>query len=192
MAGFSIQRRLALGLGASALLLASIAGPALGADTVTHTITGSGLTASVADVTLASVAYQNAAHDVTGAMVLTADDSTGSGAGWNVTIQSSAFAWVGTANGGIDIPAARFALTSAAAPAMVAGQAVSVALSTGPQVPPTSPLGTLDTPRKTLVATAAYGAGTYTQSLGVTLTVPAMSRVGVYTGTLTTTITSAP
>jgi hypothetical protein len=192
MASFSVQRRLALGLGMSALLVASIAGPALGADTVTQTITGSGLTASVADVTLASVAYQNAAHDVTGAMVLTADDSTGSGAGWNVTIQSSAFVWVGTANGGVDIPAARFALTSAAAPAMIAGQAVSVALSTGPQVPPTSPLGSLDTPRKTLVATAAYGAGTYTQSLGVTLTIPAMSRVGVYTGTLTTTITSAP
>jgi hypothetical protein len=88
--------------------------------------------------------------------------------------------------------AAKFALTTAAAPVKVSGQAVSVALSTGPQVPPTSPLGTLDTPRKVLVATAAYGAGTYTQDLGVTLTIPAMSRVGVYSGTLTTTITSAP
>lgn len=180
------------GIAAGALLVATIAGPALAANTVTQTITGSGLTASVADLALVSVAYQNSAHDVTGSMVLTADDSTGSGAGWNVTIESSAFVWVGTANGGIDIPAARFALTSAAAPMMIAGQAVSVALSTGPQVPPTSPLGTLDTPRKTLVATAAYGAGTYTQALGVTLTIPSQSRVGVYTGTLTTTITSAP
>jgi hypothetical protein len=185
-------RRLVAGLAAGALFVATTAGSAAAANTVTQAITGSGLTASVADLTLASVAYQNAAHDVTGTMVLTADDSTGSGAGWNVTIQSSAFAWVGTANGGIDIPAARLALTSAAAPTLVAGQAVSVALSTGPQVPPTSPLGTLDTPRKTLVATAAYGAGTYTQALGVTLTIPAQSRVGVYTGTLTTTITSAP
>jgi hypothetical protein len=174
------------------LLVATIAGPASAADSITQAITGSGLTASVADLTLASAAYQNAAHNVTGTMVLTADDSTGSGAGWNVTIESSAFMWVGTANGGINIPASNFALTSAAAPAMIAGQAISVALSTGPQVPPTSPLGTLDTPRKTLVATAAYGAGTYTQTLGVTLTIPAMSRVGIYTGTLTTTITSAP
>jgi hypothetical protein len=188
----SVQRRLALGLGVSALLVATIAGPASAADSITQAITGSGLTATVADLTLASAAYQNAAHNVTGTMVLTADDSTGSGAGWNVTIESSAFMWVGTANGGINIPASNFALTSAAAPAMIAGQAVSVALSTGPQVPPTSPLGTLDTPRKTLVATAAYGAGTYTQALGVTLTIPAMSRVGIYTGTLTTTITSAP
>src|SRR6185436_112441 len=133
-------RRLALALGAGALLVAAVAGPAFAADSVTQVITGSGLTASVADLTMASVAYQNASHNVTGTLVLTVDDSTGSGAGWNVTIQSSAFHWVGTANGGIDIPASNFALTSAAAPVMVSGQAVSVALSTGPQVPPTSPL----------------------------------------------------
>lgn len=188
----SAQRRVGVALGAGALLLASVAGPAFAADHVFLAITGSGLTASVADLTLTSVPYQNAAHTVTGTMVLTADDSTGSGAGWNVTIMSSAFVWVGTANGGTDIPAANFALTSAAAPSMIAGQVVSVAASTGPQVPPTSPLGTLDSARKTIVATAAYGQGTYSQALGVTLTIPAMSRVGTYTGTLTTTITSAP
>ena len=174
------------------MLLATFGGPAMAADTVTLAITGSGLTASVADLTLTSAPYQNAAHNVSGTMVLTADDSTGSGAGWNVTIISSAFVWVGTANGGFNIPAANFALTSAAAPAMIAGQVVSVAASTGPQVPPLSPIGTLDSARKTLVATAAYGQGTYSQALGVTLTIPAMSRVGSYTGTITTTITSAP
>jgi hypothetical protein len=185
------RRRIAAGV-AAAMLVVTIAGPALAADTVTLAITGSGLTASIDDVTLTSTAYQNAAHNVTGTMTLTADDSTGTGAGWNVTIQSSAFVWVGTANGGIDIPASRFALTSAAAPTLIAGQVVGVAAATGPQVPPTSPLGTLDTPRKTLSATAAYGSGSYSQALGVTLTIPAMSRVGTYTGTITTTITSAP
>ena len=179
-------------LGAAALLVATVAGPGFAADTITQTITGSGLTASVADLTLTSVAYQNAAHNVTGTMVLTADDSTGTGAGWNVTILVSDFEWVGTANGGIDIPAANFALTSAAAPTLVAGQVVSATAATGPQVPPTSPVGSLSSARKTLSATAAYGSGTYTQSLGVTLTIPAQSRVGVYTGTLTTTITAAP
>jgi hypothetical protein len=186
------RRRIVAGVGAAAMLVATIAGPALAADTVTLAITGSGLTASIDDVTLTSTAYQNAAHNVTGTMTLTADDSTGSGAGWNVTVQSSAFVWVGTANGGIDIPASRFALTSAAVPTWIAGQVVGVAAATGPQVPPTSPIGTLDTPRKTLSATAAYGSGTYSQALGVTLTIPAMSRVGTYTGTITTTITSAP
>ena len=188
----STRRRIVAGVGAAAVLVATIAGPALAADTVTLAITGSGLTASIDDVTLTSTAYQNAAHSVTGTMTLTADDSTGMAAGWNVTIQSSAFVWVGTANGGIDIPASRFSLTSAAVPTLIAGQVVGVAAATGPQVPPTSPLGTLDTPRKTLSATAAYGSGTYSQALGVTLTIPAMSRVGTYTGTITTTITSAP
>jgi hypothetical protein len=81
MDGISVHRRLALGIGASVLLIATLAGPAFAANTVTQAITGSGLTASVADLTLTSVAYQNTAHDVTGTMVLTADDSTGSGAG---------------------------------------------------------------------------------------------------------------
>jgi hypothetical protein len=186
------RRRLVVAVGASAMVVAVLAGPVAAADTVVLAITGSGLTASVADLTFSSVPYQNGAHAVTGSMTLTVDDSTGSGAGWNVTVETSDFIWFGTANGGIDIPAAGLALTTAAAPTMTAGQVVSVAAATGPQVPPTSPIGTLDTPRKTLVATAAYGAGTYTQALGVTLTIPAMSRVGVYTGTLTTTITSAP
>ena len=188
MIRISSRRRLALGLCAGAMLASTIAGPAFAADTVVLAITGSGLTASVADLTLTSVAYQN----VSGTMVLTADDSTGTGAGWNVTVVASAFVWVGTANGGTNIPAVNFALTSAAAPALVAGQVVSATAATGPQVPPLSPLGTLNSARKTLSATAAYGAGTYTQDLGVTLTIPAQSRVGVYTGTITTTITSAP
>jgi hypothetical protein len=192
MQPISIRRRLTLGVASCALLAATLAGPAAAADTVSLAITGSGLTASVANLTLTSVAYQNAAHSVNGTMVLTADDSTGSGAGWNVTIQSSAFVWVGTANGGADIPAANFAISSAAAPTLIAGQVVSATAATGPQVPTVSPVGALDTARKTLQATAAYGAGTYSQALGVTLTIPAQSRVGVYTGTLTTTITSAP
>jgi hypothetical protein len=77
----SLPRRLALALGAGALLLTAIAAPAFAADKVILAITGSGLTASVADLTLTSVPYQNAAHNVTGSMLLTADDSTGSGAG---------------------------------------------------------------------------------------------------------------
>jgi hypothetical protein len=192
MKTISGPRRLTAVVGATALLVTMLASPAAATDTVVLAITGSGLTASIADLTFTSVPYQNSAHDVTGSLTVTADDSTGSGAGWNVTVVSSAFTWVGTANGGIDIPASALALTTAAAPTLIAGHPIGPALSTGPQVPPTSPIGKLDTPRKTLVATAAYGAGTYSQALGVTLTVPAMSRVGTYTGTLTTTITAAP
>jgi hypothetical protein len=45
---------------------------------------------------------------------------------------------------------------------------------------------------KVLRAGVSYGQGTYTQGLNVALTVPANSRVGTYTGTLTTTISAAP
>src|SRR5688572_23801044 len=43
------RRRVALGLVAGALLVGTLAGPVLAADTVVVAITGSGLTASVAD-----------------------------------------------------------------------------------------------------------------------------------------------
>lgn len=186
----SLQRRTALGLSLGALLIGTLAGPASAA-TVTQQITGGGLTASVADLTLPSVSYQNAAHDVIGTMVVTADDSRGTGAGWSVTVQGSAFVFSGAA-GGTDIPAANFALTSAQQPVWIAGQAVSLIAANGPQIPPTIVYGSLETPIKTIRATAAYGSGTYSQDLGVTLTIPAQSYVGTYTGTLTTTISATP
>lgn len=160
---------------------------------VTTTITAGNRTASVADVDLGSVAYSHSTQSETGSMTLTADDSTGSNAGWNVTIQTSAFVWSagsGGASSGTNIPAANFELTSAAAPTETAGQVVDA--TGGPNVPATSPLGTLDSARKVVQANAGYGNGTYTQALGVSLSIPAQSAAGTYTGTLTTTITAAP
>ncbi len=188
----SSPRRLVVGAAAIALLLTTVASPALSVDTVTQTLTGGGLTASIGDLNFPDAAYQNDEHAVAGTMVLTAADDTGTSSGWKVTVMISNFVWAGTAVGGQDIPANAFALTSAGEAVMISGQAVGVAAATGPQVPPTSPVGTLDTPRQVLYATAAYGAGTYSQNLNVTLTIPALSRVGTYTGTLTTTITAAP
>lgn len=190
MSTTSRQRRLAMGLGASALLIGTLAGPAFAA-TVSQEITGGGLTASVADLVLPSVGYQNTEHDVTGTMVVTADDSRGTGAGWSVTVQGSAFIYTG-AGGGTDIVAANFALTSAEQPTWIAGQVVSLTAANGPQIPPEIVYGSLASPIKTIRATAAYGAGTYSQELGVTLTIPAQSTVGTYTGTLTTTISATP
>jgi methyl coenzyme M reductase alpha subunit len=190
MPQFVGARRLAMAFGTAALLVGAIAMPA-SAGTVTAQITAGGLTASVADLNFASVTYNNAAHDVTDTMVVTADDSRGTGAGWSVTIQGSAFVYTGAA-GGSNIPASAFALTSAEEPVWVAGQVVSLTAANGPQIPPEIVYGSLASPIKTIRATAAYGAGTYTQDLGVTLTIPAQSHVGTYTGTLTTTISATP
>lgn len=182
-------RKIAAGAGIVAAMTAMTIVPSLAVDTVTQSVTGGSLTASVADLTLTSVAYSHAVQNQTGSMTLTADDQTGTGAGWNVTIQTSDFVYSG-ANNGTNIPAANFSLSAANAPAMTAGQAIDA--TGGPKVPATSPVGTLDSARKVIQANANYGQGTYTQALDVNLTIPAQSRAGTYTGTLTTTVSAAP
>ena len=191
-----IGRRLALALGTSALLVGTVAVPAFAADTVTQTVGAGTRTASVADLTLAAVTTTHVAQTSTGSMTLTADDSSGSGTGWDVTVLTSAFVYSG-ANSGVDIPAENFLLTSSAAPVMTAGQAIDAtgtdAAPTGPQLGTLAGVsGTLDAARKTILAGVNFGQGTYTQDLAVSLTIPAESRAGAYTGTLTTTITAAP
>jgi len=182
------MKRLVLSLTA-ALALGVIATTAFAENSVTQTVTAGTRTASVANLALADVAYSHSAQTATGSMTLTANDSTGSGAGWNVTIQSSAFVYSGSYSG-TNIPAANFSLTSADTPVMTAGQAVNATVGNGPEASVTS--GTLETSRKTVLAGIGYGLGTYTQALGVSLSIPAQSRAGTYTGTLTTTMSAAP
>jgi hypothetical protein len=81
-------------------------------------------------------------------------------------------------------------IAQAAAPILTVGEQVDS--TGGPKVPSGGGTGTLDQPRTVLDASAGFGAGTYTQQLGVTMTIPGQSRVGTYTGTFTTTIASGP
>jgi len=148
------------------------------------------LSASVANLTLPAVTFSHSAQVSSGTMTLTATDTAFPiGLGWNVTIQASTFVYSGP-NNGTNIPASSFALTSAAAPVLVSGQAIDA--TNGPKVPAVSPLGTLNTARKVLQANLLYGVGTYTQALGVSLTIPAQARAGTYTTSLTTTISAGP
>jgi len=167
----------------------SVALPASAADVVTQAVTSGARSASVANLALASVPYSHSSQTSTGTMTLTADDSSGTNLGWNVTILSSSFAYSG-GNGGSAIPATNFALTSAATPVKSAGQNVDPV--NGPKVPVVSPVGTLDAARKTIQAAALSGRGTYTQALGVSLDIPATTVAGTYTATLVTSITAAP
>ena len=169
---------------------ATIVLPAGAVNTVTQTINAGTRSASIADASLSAVSYSHSAQTSTGTLVLTADDSSGSGAGWNVTVQTSAFVYSGSF-GGTNIPAANLSLTSASAATSTAGEAVDVV--GGPKVPLTLiPPVALDTARKTIQAEITFGEGTYTQNLGVSLSIPAQSRVGTYTGTLTVTIAAGP
>jgi len=184
-------------LGSSVLLAVAMALaatlPALAdASTVTQSVVAGSLSASVANLALNSgvdLFSSNVIQTPTGILRLTADDSRGgtAGLGWSVSIVTSAFVYTGTA-GGANIPAANFALTSAALPVATAGQVVD--LSSGPKAVVTT--ATLETARKVITAAAAFGQGSYTQDLGVALTVPASSKVGTYTGTLTTTASTTP
>lgn len=182
--------RAATALTMAATLTTMLAMPASAANTITQTINAGTRTSSIADLTLGAVSYSHSAQASTGTMVLTADDSSGSGLGWNVTVQSSAFVYSGP-NSGTNIPAANFSITSAAGPTATAGEPVD--LIGGPMVPLTfTTPATLDSARKTLQAELTYGEGTYTQGLDVSLAIPAQSRVGTYTGTLTVTISAGP
>ena len=177
--------RFALALSLTALVAVAAIAPVLAADEVTQVINGGARTASVANLTLAALNYSHDAQTNTGTMTLTADDSSGTGLGWNVTIQSSAFVYSGS-NSGTNIPAANFSITTANAPVRTAGQNVNGV--GGPRVPAANATGTLDSARRPVEAAPIFGQGTYTQALAVSLSVPAQSRAGTYTATLTTTI----
>ncbi len=191
----TIRRRTAVVLAAGVLTL-GMATVAMAADSVTQSVTAGTRTAAVADLVLTPVAYSHTFSDSPASMTLSADDSTGTGDGWKVTVQSSAFVHTG-GDGTTDIAATNFALDPAAAPVFGSGQAIDLAGSdavpTGPQLGTLAGVsGTLDTARTVIRAGAGYGQGSYTQALDATLTIPAQSRAGTYTGTLTTTITAAP
>lgn len=146
------------------------------------------LTASVADLNLPAVTSSHVIQTTTGTMILTVADSD-PGAGWNVTILVSAFAYSGV-HGGTSIPAANLTITEARTPVFVSGQAIDP--TGGPKVAPSGATGTLDVARKTIQAEIGYGGGTYRQELGVSLAIPANSRAGTYAGILTVTASAGP
>lgn len=146
------------------------------------------ITASIADLDLPAVTSAHVTQTTTGTMTLTVIDSA-PGAGWNVTVLASAFAYSGP-HGGTSIPAANLSITDARSPALVSGQAIDPA--GGPKVPSSGATGILDVARKTIQAEVGYGGGTYTQELVVSLVIPAGSRAGTYTASLTVTASAGP
>lgn len=172
---------------AIALAIAAVAVvPALAATTVTQTISDGARTADLSSLTLDQLSYSNTEQLSSGTMSLTADDSTGTGAGWNVTIQASDFIYSGSYDG-TDIPAGNISIVTPGAPALVAGEAIS-----GENGPFAGLGGSLDTPRKVLYANEGGGKGTYGQDLPVVLTIPGGSLAGSYTSTFTVTMAAGP
>jgi hypothetical protein len=184
---FSTTRLLSL-VGA-ALLSLLLVSPALAQNTVTQTVTcpTAGRTASIANLNLADVAYSESSQTSTGTMGLSAADASCLGLGWNVTVLSGGFTYSGSGQGET-IPATNFALTSAGTPVMVTGQPRNTV--GGPNA--ATQTGTFNNAIKTISAAPLFGQGSYTEALGVSLTIPARSAVGTYTATLTVSISAGP
>ena len=143
--------------------------------------------AEVTDLALPGVLYSHATQSSSGTMTLTTENDRDTG--FSVTILASNFAYSGP-NAGSPIPAANFSITSAGVPVRITGQAVDA--TGGPKVPATNATGALNVARKTIQANPGFGVGVYTQALAVTLSIPAQTRAGTYTSTLTTTYSEAP
>ena len=77
--------RLSASLVVTTVLTLGAALPAFAADTISQSLTGGSRTASVADLTLSAVAYSHSVQAQTGTMTLTADDSTATLAGKEIT-----------------------------------------------------------------------------------------------------------
>ncbi|MBI3930093.1 MAG: WxL domain-containing protein [Armatimonadetes bacterium] len=114
-------------------------------------------------------------------------DATGSGNGWNLTVQSSDFS-----DGLNVIPAANFSYTaSGGILTAVFGQTVDGA--GGPRE--TGLSGPLNLTLKAVTTSVGFGRGNYTWSPGASsfsLLVPAETFAGTYTATMTFTLASGP
>jgi hypothetical protein len=172
------------GVAVASLALTSLATVALAEDTVTQEITSGSLSAVVSDASLTSVAYSNLATSSSGTLMLTVDDSRGSGTGWNVTISSGSFVYGGGSPIGQNIPASGFQTTSFGTLVVNAGQASPA--------PAAGAGGTLSAAVPVLSADASTGSGNYTQPINVSLAIPAQSQAGTYVAELEVTITDGP
>ena len=176
------RTKIAIGVLALGLLIAV---PVVGAESVTQSVEGGDRSASVSGVDLGSIGYSHEQQTSGGSISILVDDSTGSNAGWNVTLQASDFT-----DGNRVIGAGNFAIVGAGTPTHIAGQEISAEF--GPKVPWNGGTGSLDTARKILSASEGYGKGTYGQELDVELTVPGQTLAGTYGANLTVNITAGP
>jgi len=150
---------------------------------------GSLAISSSGQIDLTAVDLDGEDHDSsgTGAPSFTLIDATGSGAGWNITFESTDFS-----DGSHTIPASQFKFTSGGSIAMVTGQAVDPSygpIETGLSSAP------LDSAQKVITTATDYGKGKYTYDPSAgdfVLTVYADTMAGAYTATVTATIVSGP
>lgn len=175
----------------AAAALAAVAAPcALAASsTVTGTVNAGSLSISTSATPSFSVTLNGTDQTPTYTVPTTVTDATGSGAGWNLTITSTQF----TTGGG----SPKTLSTSASSLTGVTNSCVGGVTCTNPTNSVTYPVAVpaaTSPPAavKYFNAAATTGAGQFTNTPTVGVSVPANTLVGTYTSTLTLAAVSGP
>ena len=176
--------------GACALSFSSVASAATTANpTVTGTVAGGALSVatSAAPTFSANLALGDSTPTYT--LPLTATDTTGTGAGWNLTITSTQF----TTGGATPHTLLTNASTITGVPAPPCASGTCTAPTNAVTYPVVVPAGaTAPTAVKFFNAAAATGMGSFTVTPTVGVFVPALTFAGSYSSTLTVSIVSGP
>jgi hypothetical protein len=174
ISGLAIAASLGIGMGTA------------GADTVSVSVVPGSMSASTTDLHLSPLTFSYASQGIIGEVQISATDATTPESGWSVNLQADDF------TGPATIDAANLEVYYVDAPVAVAGQAINAG---GPKIPGFTALGSISTRtggRNVMHALAGSGKGTYTENVGLQLTLPAQAPVGDYHTTLTVSITAAP
>lgn len=184
MSVLHFARRRSLRAIAAATMLAGVLVVPAFASTATATVTGGTLGMTVGTLTAASDTLNGTNQTATFSIPVTADDATGSGAGWNLTMGATQF----TGTGLTPPTLATNALAVSAAPV------VSAITGTGPtnNVSIASPLTVSSTAVKYFNAAVNTGMGTSTETATMNVSIPANTVASTYTSTVTLAIVSAP
>jgi hypothetical protein len=118
--------------------------------------------------------------------VLTPNDMTGGGAGWNVQATSTTF----TAGTGKSLPTTATQVTGASAVASTGNCSLPTNSVSYPVTVPAAT--TAPTPVKVYRSAVATGGGPLTLNLTLQLAIPANTKVGSYASTVTFSIASGP
>ena len=169
-----------------------LSAPAAGAATATANLTAGALAFVSTPPNVTFTATLNGAdQNVTATQALDIGDSTGSGAGWNVTATSTTF----STGGGSPklLPTTATTVQSAPTVACDSGVTCTTATVSGLSYPYSLPAaGTAPTATKLFNAAANTGMGNQTVTPTWRLSVPANATAGTYTSTWTLSLVSAP
>jgi len=177
----------------AALGYSEAAGAATSASpTVTGTVSGGALSVATSAAPTFSANLATGDQTPTYTLPLTATDTTGTGAGWNLTITSTQFTTGGATPHTLATNASTVTSTPPLTVACVAGTTC-----TNPTNAVTYPLGvpagaTAPTAVKMFNAAANTGLGAFTVTPTVGVFVPASTFAGSYSSTLTVSIVSGP